>query len=102
MLSRVNHLPTYCIAIAEMAFLKALNAGCQFPVASFAEFVDATGSATVAVAKKMKIRGIYWDEKSGKLLKASIVGEVDVANADACKRARELGIALAEKIREQL
>ena len=102
MLSRVNHLPTYCIAVAEMAFLKALNAGCQFPVASFAEFVDATGSATVAVAKKMKIRGIYWDEKSGKLLKASVVGEVDVASADACAHARELGIALAEKIREQL
>ena len=102
MLSRVNHLPTYCIAVAEMAFLKALNAGCQFPVASFAEFVDATGSATVAVAKKMKIRGIYWDEKSGSLLKGCVVGEVDVASADACAHARKLGIALAEKIKSQL
>ena len=101
-LAGVNHAPTYCIAIAEMAFLKALNAGCQFPVASFAEFVDATGSATVAVAKKMKIRGIYWDEKSGSLLKGCVVGEVDVASADACAHARKLGIALAEKIKSQL
>lgn len=58
--------------------------------------------ARLWLLRKMKIRGIYWDEKSGKLLKASIVGEVDVANADACKRARELGIALAGKIRAQL
>ena len=40
LLARVNDAETYCIAVAEMAFLKALNAGCQFPVASFAEFSD--------------------------------------------------------------
>ena len=39
-LARVNDAETYCIAVAEMAYLKALNAGCQFPVASFAEFVN--------------------------------------------------------------
>ena len=37
-LARVNDAKTYAIAVAEMAYLKALNAGCQFPVASFAEF----------------------------------------------------------------
>ena len=40
-LARVNDAESYAIAVAEMAYLKALNAGCQFPVASFAEFSDA-------------------------------------------------------------
>ena len=31
-LARVNDAESYAIAVAEMAFLKALNAGCQFPV----------------------------------------------------------------------
>ena len=44
-LARVNDAETYCIAVAEMAYLKALNAGCQFPVASFAEFVDSAATA---------------------------------------------------------
>ena len=96
-LSRVNHVPTYCIAVAEMAFLKALNAGCQFPVASFAELE----------AEALKIRGIYWDENSKRLLKAehrcaSGLGASAVDFAEAVRMAREAGIALAEKIREQL
>ena len=96
-LSRVNHVPTYCIAVAEMAFLKALNAGCQFPVASFAELE----------AETLKIRGIYWDENSKRLLKAehrcaSGMGASAVDLAEAVWMAREAGIALAEKIREQL
>ena len=88
-LSHVNHAQTYCIAVAEMAFLKALNAGCQFPVASFAEF--ANGSQI------MKINGIYWDEQSKRLLKVEHCGPVESADA-----AREAGIALAGKIRAQL
>jgi len=87
-LSRVNDAPTYCIAVAEMAFLKALNAGCQFPVASFAEFEN--GSQTLV------IRGIYWDENSKRLLRA------EHRCTDALQNAREAGIALAQKIREQL
>lgn len=88
-LSRVNHVPTYCIAVAEMAFLKALNAGCQFPVASFAEFANDS--------QIMEIRGIYWDEQSKRLLKAEHSGPVTSVEA-----AREAGIALAGKIRAQL
>ena len=87
-LSRVNHAPTYCIAVAEMAFLKALNAGCQFPVASFAEFANDS--------QILKINGIYWDEQSQRLLKAEHCGPV--ASVEA---AREAGIALAGKIRAQ-
>ena len=96
-LARVNDAPTYCIAVAEMAFLKALNAGCQFPVASFAEFVQGSGAENADAAPVMKIRGIYWDEASKRLLRAECCGPVMTIEA-----AREAGIALAGKIREQL
>ena len=94
-LARVNDAPTYCIAVAEMAFLKALNAGCQFPVASFAEF--ANDSQIQNGPQTLKIRGIYWDEGSQRLLRAEYTCPVATVEA-----AREAGIALAGKIREQL
>lgn len=92
-LKPVNDPRTYCIAVAEMAYLKALNAGCQFPVASFAEF---KGDADV-----LKIRGIYWDEKSQKLLRAECRAKVNPSDG-AEKSARALGIELAEQIKQQL
>ena len=94
-LACVNDAPTYCIAVAEMAFLKALNAGCQFPVASFAEF--ANDSQIRNGPQTLKIRGIYWDEGSQRLLRAEYACPVATVEA-----AREAGIALAGKIREQL
>ena len=94
-LARANHVETFCIASAEMAYLKALNAGCQFPVASFAEFVGET-------AENLKIRGIYWDEKSEKLLRAEVAGTVDLSSADSVKQSKELGVALAQEIKNQL
>ena len=94
-LARANHVETFCIASAEMAYLKALNAGCQFPVASFAEFVGDT-------AENLKIRGIYWDEKSEKLLRAEVAGTVDLSSADPVKQSKELGVALAQEIKNQL
>ena len=98
-LSRVNDAPTYCIAVAEMGFLKALNAGCQFPVASFAEFANDSQicGGVENGPRTLKIRGIYWDESSQRLLRAE--HSSTVATVDA---AREAGIALAGKIREQL
>ena len=94
-LVRANHVETFCIASAEMAYLKALNAGCQFPVASFAEFVGET-------AENLKIRGIYWDEKSEKLLRAEVAGTVDLSSADSVKQSKELGVALAQEIKNLL
>ena len=99
-LDRVNDVETFCIAVAEMAYLKALNAGCQFPVASFAEFLDeatcnnATGT--------LKIRGIYWDEKTSRLLKAECAGSVNLTSADCVQQAKNLGIELAQNIQMQL
>ena len=92
-LARVNDAESYAIAVAEMAYLKALNAGCQFPVASFAEFSDA---GTLA------LRGIYWDESSKRLLRAQVTQPLDARAADSVSQARAAGIALAQKIREQL
>ena len=92
-LSRVNDAESYAIAVAEMAYLKALNAGCQFPVASFAEFSDA---GTLA------LRGIYWDESSQRLLRAQVSQPLDARAADSVAQARAAGFALAQKIREQL
>lgn len=100
-LNRVNHLETYSVAVAEMAFLKALDAGCQFPVASFAEFMDASTSGC-AGNRALKIRGIYWDETSKRLLRAEDLASVDVNEADAMQKAKLLGISLAEKIKAQL
>ena len=87
MLNRVNDVETYCVAVAEMAYLKALDAGCQFPVASFAEFRGA----------KLHVRGIYYHEQSGILLKESVEDF-----CPDCVCARDLGIALAEKIKMRI
>jgi hydroxymethylbilane synthase len=94
LLAPVNDPATFCIAVAEMAFLKALNAGCQFPVASFAEFDGGSDN--------LKLRGIYWDEASQRLLRAEISQSVIASAADATGQARAAGFALAQKIREQL
>ena len=108
-LARVNDVATFCIASAEMAYLKALNAGCQFPVASFAEFVSddsvedrGTCGALEENAQTLKIRGIYWDEKSEKLLRAEVAGNVDLNSEDCVLHAKNLGVELARAIQKQL
>lgn len=112
-LARVNDVATYCIASAEMAYLKALNAGCQFPVASFAEFVCEDGVENRGtcgaleenanrIAQTLKIRGIYWDEKSEKLLRAEVVGNVDLNSEDCVQQSKNLGVELACAIQKQL
>lgn len=92
-LARINDAKTYAIAVAEMAYLKALNAGCQFPVASFAEFAD---------ANTLKVRGIYWDEKKKNLLKSEVSRKMDLSCANVIDVARQIGIELADSICMQL
>ena len=112
-LARVNDVATFCIASAEMAYLKALNAGCQFPVASFAEFVcensaenrgacGALEENANRTAQTLKIRGIYWDEKSEKLIRAETSGALDLNSADCVLHAKNLGVELACAIQKQL
>ncbi|MCQ2104848.1 MAG: hydroxymethylbilane synthase [Fibrobacter sp.] len=100
-LNRVNHLETYCIAVAEMAFLKALDAGCQFPVASFAEFANVPTSGC-AGNRMLRIRGIYWDETTKRLLRAEDSAAFDVAAVESVQKAKQLGVSLAELIKKQL
>lgn len=100
LLARVNDTETFAVAAAEMAYLKALNAGCQFPVASFAEFVDT--AATADGVRELKIRGIYWDENSQKLLRAKVLNSVSLESPDLIAQSRAVGVALAQKIREQM
>ncbi|SHK90024.1 hydroxymethylbilane synthase [Fibrobacter sp. UWH4] len=99
-LAHVNDAESYAIAVAEMAYLKALDAGCQFPVASFAEFVDT--AATADGVRELKIRGIYWDEISKRLLRAEILHSVSLESPDLIAQSRAVGVALAQKIREQM
>ena len=80
LLSAVNHAETLGIALAEMSFLKALNAGCQFPVASHAKIVNDGGTAAGCPAV-LKMRGIYWLESTQKLLRAKLQTEIP-ATAD--------------------
>ena len=105
-LARVNDVATYCIASAEMSYLKALNAGCQFPVASFAEFICDNSAENRGACKEnartLKIRGIYWDEKSNRLLRAECLGLIDLSSADCVQHAKNLGVALAQEIQKQL
>ena len=108
-LARANDVATFCIASAEMSYLKALNAGCQFPVASFAEFISddsaedrGTCGALEENARTLKIRGIYWDEKSNRLLRAETSGALDLNSADCVLHAKSLGVELACAIQKQL
>ena len=98
LLAAVNHAETFGIALAEMSFLKALNAGCQFPVASHAEIVD-DGRAAAGLSAVLKMRGIYWLESSQKLLQACIRTEVPATAGDDWFTAQ--GEALANQIKVQ-
>ena len=106
LLAKVNDSATFCIAVAEMAFLKALNAGCQFPVASFAEFLEepmSGSSESISNANRvMKIRGIYWDENSKRLIRAEEQHSVCLDSSDSIGQSRSAGVALAQKIKDQL
>ena len=98
LLATVNHAETFGIALAEMSFLKALNAGCQFPVASHAEIVN-DGGAAAGCSTVLKMRGIYWQESSQKLLRANLQMEIP-ATADNSWFVAQ-GESLAAQIKSQ-
>jgi hydroxymethylbilane synthase len=93
-LARVNHPETYAIAVAEMSYLKALNAGCQFPVASHARFINSPAGKTFVMD------GIYWLESGERLLRAHQETPIPAAQFFD-EFFVEQGKLLAEKIREQ-
>ena len=72
----------YYAATAERAFVRHLNGGCSSPVAAFAT-VD---------GEELFLRGLYYEEETGKYIKGSISGSV--------KDAEKLGISLADELKE--
>jgi len=102
--ARINDADTYCIAVAEMAYLKALNAGCQFPVASFAEFEDGSAAGAQGTASRtMVIRGFYWDGTGSRSLRAEAACEIPQGDeASRIAASRDLGIRLAQAILAEL
>ena len=96
LLSAANHAETFGIALAEMSFLKALDAGCQFPVASHAEIVN---EGCAAASAKFQMYGIYWLESSQKLLRANLQTEIP-ATADSSWFIAQ-GESLADQIKAQ-
>ena len=82
-------------------------------MASFAEFISddsAENRGTCGaleenanrIAQTLKIRGIYWDEKSNRLLRAETSGALDLNSADSVHQAKNLGVELARAIQKQL
>ena len=98
LLAIANHAETFGIALAEMSFLKALNAGCQFPVASHAEFVN-DGHAAAGCSTVLKMRGIYWLESTQKLLRANLQMEIPAMADNSWFVAQ--GESLAAQIKSQ-
>ena len=70
---------TFC-ALAERAFVRALDGGCSSPIAAFAEVNE----------NHLLLRGLYCEENSFDYITGSISGEPE--NAEA------LGIALAQRL----
>lgn len=73
----------YFAAAAERAFVKYLDGGCSSPVAAHA----------IMNNEEITIRGLYYEETTGKYIKGSIAGNV--------KDAEDLGISLAEELRNR-
>lgn len=82
-LQQVDDLHSQYMAAAERGFVTALNGGCSSPVAAYAQ-VSGT---------ELKLTGLYYDEPSGGWSVDSITGQAEQAKA--------LGVALAEKMKQE-
>lgn len=75
-----DHSPTSISVRGERAFLRRLEGGCQVPIAAYGEVKD----------EKMNLIGLVASTDGKKIIKDSIAGTVD--------RAEALGVELAEKL----
>ena len=78
--SPLNHLPTALATMAERAFLRRLQGGCQVPIAAYAEIKDG----------RLSIVGMVAEVEGRRLLKQKISGLPEEAEA--------LGTALADSL----
>lgn len=70
-------------ALSERAFVRELNGGCSSPVAAHA----------VISEEKLRLFGLYYNEKDGDYLTGSICG--------SCSEAEKLGVELAHKLKTE-
>ena len=80
-LSIIDHEPTHMSIMAERAFLRRLEGGCQVPIGALARVLD---------GGKLTLKGFVGDLDGRKLIKGELEGELG--------KVEELGIALAESL----
>jgi hydroxymethylbilane synthase len=83
-LSVLDHEATHMSVIAERAFLRRLEGGCQVPIAALGSVSD---------QGKLMLKGLVGTLDGRKLIKGGIAGEIE--------KAEELGMALAESLLSQ-
>ena len=81
-LKEFSDLEGFYAAVAERAFVRHLDGGCSSPVAAHA----------VVREKEIVLRGLYYDEETGKYEKGMITGPAEEGET--------LGISLAQKLRD--
>lgn len=74
LLTPINDLGTYQAALAERAFLRTLEGGCQVPIGAYAEVVEGRLRLTGMVAS-LDGRKIIREDKTGSAAEAEHVGE---------------------------
>lgn len=80
----IHDVPTMYTALAERAFVRALNGGCSSPIAAYA----------AVQGQEMKLTGLHYSEASGRHVVRSIVGDV--------RQAELLGEQLAVLCKKEL
>lgn len=83
LLKAIEHVPTRDRALAERAFLRELQGGCQVPI----------GVNTQLDGDTLTLKGIVISVDGKRLVKDTVTG--------AANEAEELGIQLAQRLREQ-
>ncbi|MFQ9978711.1 hydroxymethylbilane synthase [Clostridium cadaveris] len=76
-----NSPESQIIAEAERSFVKELDGGCSAPIAAFATVEE----------NKVKLKGMYYNEETEKLVKEEIIGDIS--------EAENMGIELAKKVK---
>lgn len=76
----IDHFDTHTALIAERAFLKRLEGGCQVPIAGIGK----------VRGKELKLEGLVASPDGTKLIRDSLEGSIDAAE--------EIGLSLAEKL----
>jgi hydroxymethylbilane synthase len=92
MLATLDHANSRTVVIGERAFLNRLGGSCQVPIAGHGEILAETFSLT----------GLVADMDGSRIIKASLSGPVDSAEAIGVKLAEQLLARGADELLEEL